>query len=867
MDMFEEPPDKSCTGRDFVQPGNTDIKVQLVLSLALGVTAFMAFCILRPRWPGLYAARKRHLDPSIGIPTLPTSFFGWIPSLYRITEEQVLAAAGLDAYVFLAFFKMAIKLFSVMFFFAAVILEPINHTFVPNGHFNISDPEDPDPPALFLLSQDESYKIWSPAAYLMREDNSYNSDMGYLWAYLIFTYFFTFLTLYFMDAETFKVIQIRQNYLGSQSTVTDRTFRLSKIPKELRSEEKIKDLVERLEIGLVDSITLCRDWEQLDALIYQRDVVLRRLETAWSDYIGRQSARPAELPSSEPSNVESSEANHIVDEEAGEDRQFLESSAQHYVEGERPRARIWYGFLRLQSRKVDAIDYYEEKLRRFDEQIKLARKKEYKPMDAAFITMDSIAACQMAIQALIDPHPGQLLTKPAPAPSDIVWPTTYSSRFSRQVRGWTITLFVAVLTVIWLIPVAFIASVLSLCAIRKVFPAFVDSLNDHEIAKALVQTGLPTAVVSLLNVAVPYLYDYLSYHQGMLSQGDIALSVISKNFFFTFFNIFLVFTVFGTASGTLSVILGSLTDTTAIAFTLAREIQKLSVFYLNFIMLQGIGLFPFRLLEFGSVFLYPIMRFLSKTPRDRAEVAEPPIFSYGFYLPTALLVFILCVVYSILPRGFMVLLLGLIYFTLGYFTYKYQLVFAMDQPQHATGGAWTMICYRIFLGLAVFQVTMSGLLALQSAFAEAVLVIPLLLGTVWYSYEYKRQFEPLTRFISLRSIRRGEHMDESTTLDASGVLAGPDRETRLLRRRSTIDEDREKGTKFVNPNLVLPLVQPWIYHDPPPLQSEGSESENGTNFSPPQLGPPAREDSANAGAGGSTTSSVSLGDTHIWRDA
>lgn len=54
---------------------------------------------LRPRWPALYAARKRRLDPNVGLPALPNSFFGWMPELYRITEEQVLASAGLDAFV------------------------------------------------------------------------------------------------------------------------------------------------------------------------------------------------------------------------------------------------------------------------------------------------------------------------------------------------------------------------------------------------------------------------------------------------------------------------------------------------------------------------------------------------------------------------------------------------------------------------------------------------------------------------------------------------------------------------------------------------------------------------------------------------
>lgn len=40
---------KGCdrSGSDFVQPGEKDTQVQLIISLALGLTAFVAFCVRR----------------------------------------------------------------------------------------------------------------------------------------------------------------------------------------------------------------------------------------------------------------------------------------------------------------------------------------------------------------------------------------------------------------------------------------------------------------------------------------------------------------------------------------------------------------------------------------------------------------------------------------------------------------------------------------------------------------------------------------------------------------------------------------------------------------------------------------------------
>lgn len=207
-------------------------------------------------------------------------------------------------------------------------------------------------------------------------------------------------------------------------------------------------------------------------------------------------------------------------------------------------------------------------------------------------------------------------------------------------RAWSITAVILLLTIFWSILLVPVAGLLNVEAIRKVWPQLADALEKHPIAKSLINSGLPTLIVSLLNLAVPYLY-YCTFFffdqamrnltdlcpdvstlQGMLSRGDVEMSVISKNFFFTFFNLFIVFTIYGTTSQAqanfkdLQDRVGdSIRDTRTIATVLAKSLQDLASFYVNLIILQGLGLFPFRLLEFGSVALYPIYLFLSKTPR------------------------------------------------------------------------------------------------------------------------------------------------------------------------------------------------------------------------------------------------------------
>lgn len=785
--------------------GQRDLYTQFIISSALGLGAFLTFCMIRPKWAELYAARRRQRCAASRLPELPDSFFGWIPVLYRITDEEVLESAGLDAYVFLSFFKFAIRFLTVTFLFGAVIILPIHYKYT--GKYGLPG-----------WDKDDGDQDGDGSAFLRDapppDGNKLKTDPTYLWMYVVFTYAFTGLAIYLLIQETNKIIRTRQRYLGSQNTTTDRTIRLSGIPPEMRSEEKIKEFIEGLDIGKVDNVTLCRDWRELDILMDERMKTLRKLERAWTKYLGykRRKSDGNTLPlvrsHQRGGSVVSGETerSHLLSEEDGREP----VSRAH----KRPQTRIWYGPLKLRSRKIDAIDYYEEKLRRLDEKIQAARQKEYPPTAVAFVTMESTAACQMVVQAILDPHPMQLLAKLAPAPADVVWKNTYLSRPRRMMQSWLITGVIGFLTIFWsvlLIPVAYL---LELETLHKVFPHLADLLSEHPVAKSLVQTGLPTLALSLLTVAVPYLYNWLSNMQGMMSRGDVELSVISKNFFFSFFNLFLVFTVFGTATtfyGFMKNIRNAFKDATTIAFALAKSLESFTPFYRNFIILQGVGLFPFRLLEFGSVAMYPIHFLSARTPRDYADLSKPPTFSYGHSIPQTILIFILCAVYSVFPGSWLICFFGLVYFTIGKFIYKYQLLYAMDHQQHSTGRAWPMICSRVFLGLVVFQVAMIGVLALRRAITRSLILLPLLGATVWFTYFFAQTYEPLMKFIALRSIDRDRARDSDSSASPTSTmspLSGLDRDSVRLEIGG-----RDLGLrlkKYVNPSLILPLDNAWI---------------------------------------------------------
>lgn len=711
------------------------------------------------------------------------------------------------------------------------------------------------------------------------DDDPSNTYKKYLWTYVVFTYIFTFLTAYFMMRQTIKVVRVRQRYLGQQNSITDRTIRLSGIPPELRTESALKDHIESLGIGNVRSLHLCRHWDQLDKMFEKRKYIITKLEHAWSKYLGptwKESNainKNMVLPFSEENGV-SSRSIPLRNDSVSQSYRDNDHSPQtddeleHLVTSNatlqlgtatgsyrRPKEKL--GWMGLYGEEIDIIDYYTNELEMLDAQIEAARQRYYTPTDTAFLTMDSVASAQMAAQAVLDPRPNRLLAKPAPAPHDIIWKNLYMPRNERFVRTYTITIIIAILTVALIFPISYLATFLELKTIKRLQPALGKLIERSEWLTTFVTGILPPLIFTLFNFLLPYLYWYLAGLQGFVSYGEVELSVISKNFFYVFFNMFLVFTVAGNYWTFLK-------DTTQLAYKLAESLMKFSLFYIDLVILQGIAMFPLRLLQLGSIFQLPFVLWRCQSPREYRNRYRPPIFNYGINLPQPILIFIIVILYSVISTK--IVFFGTIYFLFGYMTYKYQLMFTMVHPQHSTGQSWVLIFRRVCLGVVIFHLTMTGILALQKAYFLSTSLAPLPLATFFFWYNFEEYYVPLSNFIALTAIETygsgggtsnssisdqengtaerqeseseveplSPHPTPSSTLSLpppSGTSTPLRNKIRGLQRNvtrrlvdtqipnfqvrpfsvsKTLDEERERNQKYVNPHLVRPLDGPWI---------------------------------------------------------
>lgn len=813
-------------------------RVQILIALFLGLSAFTVFCILRKKFPRIYVANFNQLNVNYfhsfsrqNLPRLPRSLLGWVPIVYRISEAQVLEHAGLDAVVFLGFFKMSIKILAVCVVFAFTVISPIRYKMTGRVDFPDGDDDGDENEEGLRKLVNLSRRSISGWLILLIKDNNLEEYESFLWMYTVFTYVFTFVVLYLLYKQTVKIIAMRQTYLGQQSSITDRTIKLSGIPPMLREEEALKRHINSLGVGEVDDIVIVKEWNTLNDLFKMRKKIVSKLEVEWLEYFEKNGLdntcdlntsrishvrgdsihlndsdilAEEDRAGSPDSNATASSSTSILDQlsEHLEDHTGLTNSVSNLPllsDDSQYRPRLRKGWLGLFGPEVDAINYYTEQLEVLDKEIRRSRLREYPPSSTALITMKSVGQAQMLAQAVLDPKVNHLITSLAPAPHDIIWENLCLSRQERNFRIVTVMLFIGLVSILLVFPVRFLSNFLNVKSISKVTPKLGEFLKDHKWAESLITGILPPYVFTIFNIIMPYFYLWITKRQGYTSHGDEELSSVSKNFFYIFVNLFLVFTLFGTVT---------LSDTAPqIAYQLAQSLKKLSLFYVDLIILQGIGIFPYKLLLLGNLLKYPIGNlFWCKTPRDYLNLYKPPVFNFGLQLPQPILILIITITYSVISTK--IVTAGLVYFIIGYFVFKYQLLYACVHPPHNTGKVWPLVVRRVILGLLIFHMTMFGTLASEKAYLCASSLVPLPLFTAYIFWYYHKHFASLSTFIALRSIVNNELPyagDEEEELFA--------RTTNSTTREQTLDERREVNQSYEYPNLHSDLDGPIIAVD------------------------------------------------------
>ena len=91
------------------------------------------------------------------------------------------------------------------------------------------------------------------------------------------------------------------------------------------------------------------------------------------------------------------------------------------------------------------------------------------------------------------------------------------------------------------------------------------------------------------------------------------------------------------------------------------------------------------------------------------------------------------------------------------------------KPYESQGQAWPITFIRLIWGVVIFLLFMIGIFTLRKSYILSSLLVPLLVGTVVWSWYVDKSLKPLSKYVGLSSVfevQRGEETADVVQLRA-----------------------------------------------------------------------------------------------------
>ncbi|KAJ7366938.1 hypothetical protein DFH08DRAFT_835992 [Mycena albidolilacea] len=369
---------------------------------------------------------------------------------------------------------------------------------------------------------------------------------------------------------------------------------------------------------------------------------------------------------------------------------------------------------------VPSIDYYTAKFNLLTSFITENRAKavtDYDPVSTAFVTFANPADARRACKYLaVHPNnPLQCLVTMAPAYQDLDWIRVMKSSYNGEfVKDWVVNLGVWTFTVFWLFPVSLLVGLVSIQNISVFLPSLKAYLDKHQWEEDLIQSFLPTLLVSLLALSIPPILLLIAKKAHTITTLSALHDLILTRYYkFLIVNV-LVFFCVGTAAlqSVLDSFKANQTTHVDILLIVADSFPTAGPFYVGWLIFtMGMhGGFELALLGLPLI-LYPTTR-RQVTPRKRAVGTRPRTFNFYYWLPTHLLVVHVLMLFMVLNP--FVIPFGAIYFFVEAGVVKNQLIHVYAKNYELNG--------QVML-VRIARYSLDGLILSQTVFMAYMIVL------------------------------------------------------------------------------------------------------------------------------------------------
>ena len=257
-------------------------------------------------------------------------------------------------------------------------------------------------------------------------------------------------------------------------------------------------------------------------------------------------------------------------------------SKKKVLEGRRPTHKN--GIFGLTGKKVDSIDFYNEKISGLNPKLESEQKVTLreKQLASAIVFFTSRLAAASAAQSLHAQIADHWTVLEAPEPRQIIWTNLTIKYFERQARQYIVYGIVALTILFYMIPISFISALTTLKNLKKILPFF-KVILDKESVRTLVEAYLPQLVLIVFLALLRKFLLFLSKAEGIPSESHAVRAASGKYFYFSALNVFIGVTIGGTLFRTIKTFEGNLNSVIEL---LAKSIPPNATFFLTFVALE-----------------------------------------------------------------------------------------------------------------------------------------------------------------------------------------------------------------------------------------------------------------------------------------
>ncbi|KAJ4485800.1 DUF221 family protein [Lentinula aciculospora] len=783
-----------------ITPGNVATSTQsfftaLIANGALLLVEVGLFLLLKQKLERIYSPRTYLPPPDKRSQKLPPGPWKWLPALVNSRAEDIIDNNGLDAYMFLRYLKMLVWIFLAFTVLTFAVIVPVN-----------------------FIGQDGATSNLERISWINVVDPK---EQKRFTAHILVVYILTIFVIFLVRREMAYFILMRQRFLLSPThsrLAQARTVLITSVPDTLSTESSLRQFASFVPGG-VERIWLYRDTKELNKSFAAREKRCTMLEIAVSEVLRdavkawrkKEAKRKKKKAKSIPKpRAEDVEASPNTGEPASDDEELLEHEASFQLLDvlvpftKRPKHRT--GTFGVLGDKVDTIEWCKDEIARLNSTISSTRslqKQDSKFLGSVFILCNLqigahiLAQCVSYHQVLqmndrfIETHP-----------DDIVWHNLDDDALKTRSKvslSWIATIG---LILVWSFPVAAIGGLSNIYAVCRKAEWLDWICSAPAPLPSIIQGLLPPALLAALFAMMPIILRGLAWYEGLPRHSLISVSLYRRFFLFLLIHGFLIVTL---SSGITKVLEEIIDNPTHTVQSLATQLPGASVFFLTYMITQGLAgagsalaqLFPLVGYYFGKWFL-------GRTPRQAFDVTFlMPSADFGTLLPRLSLLATIGLAYSVLNP--LINLLAFICYGCYYIAWKFLFLQVFDQPaaRESGGGYFPMAASNLFVGLYIEQICLACLFFMKVslaksryvALAQGILMLLLVAMTIWAHVLLNKSFAPLTQYLpmSLATKNLADRFGQDGELD----LFSKDFVQNLRKRLGKLpDRDKSKFEAF-----------------------------------------------------------------------